>query len=61
VEKAAIQTEYMSLLGEGFEYHSYDEHVVIAKAFCLTEVAELFQAAVDVQAKLNSPQQARQC
>jgi hypothetical protein len=27
ISKAARRSEYMALLGEGFEYHGYDEHV----------------------------------
>ncbi len=44
----------MALLGEGFEYHGYDEHVVIAKAFCLSDVADLFQAAVRTMENINN-------
>jgi hypothetical protein len=54
ISKAARRSEYMALLGEGFEYHGYDEHVVIAKAFCLSDVADLFQAAVRTMENINN-------
>jgi len=35
----------MALLGEGFEYHGYDEHAIIARTLSLTDMADLFDAA----------------
>ena len=53
IEKAARETEYLGLVGAGFDCHSLSEHVVIARAFCLEEMAKLFQAAVDAIERLN--------
>ncbi len=53
IEKAAGETEYLGLVGEGFDYHSFSEHVVIARAYCLEEMAKLFQAAVEAIERFN--------
>lgn len=45
ISKAARRSEYMALLGEGFDYHGYDIHAVIARNLCLTDMADLFDAA----------------
>jgi hypothetical protein len=45
ISKAARRSEYMALLGEGFEYHGYDEHAIIARTLSLTDMADLFDAA----------------